>query len=409
MTRAAPAVARSGRVALARRRAAGLATRPPFWLTLAALSAAVLVVQLPGPHATAWHFFDDAARLLIGRGPAGQAGGLHLYGGHPELQFGPLSIVAAVPFVPLGPALGAWVAMIVSSVAGLVALALLLDTVRRLAPGVGDAAGTWVLLVGGAAAVITWGDVAVRTAHIDDAIALVATAAALRSCAQGRGRATTAALVVASAAKPWAVMFAPLALVPPTGARGAREALARALVRFGLVGAITALMWAPFVVAEPQTLDTTRYRITNDVTSVLRALGIDDPTTPLWVRPTQLIGGMSLVALLVVRGRWPAALLVGVAWRILLDPGAHRYYTVGLVLGALLVELPARRGRFPWFTLVAAVVLEATAIPGVPGTPARTLRLACVAAALLVGLLHGPHRILPGDDPTASPPAAQRS
>jgi hypothetical protein len=394
------------RVARTRCRVAAVAARLPLWPTLTLLSVAVLVVQLPGPHATAWHFFDDAARLLVGDGPAGDATGLHLYRDRPDFQFGPLSIVAALPLALVGA--GAWGAMIVSSVAGLVALALVLDAVERLRPGFRATVDPAALLVAGATAVVTWGDVAVRTAHIDDAIALVALAAALRWCALGRGWPVAVAVAVAAAAKPWAIVFAPLALLPPpvrsqarsaagpgTGPRPAGDEgsgsasvgrLIGPLARFAAVGAFAALTWAPFVLVEPLTLDTSEFRISNDPTSVLRALGFDDPATPLWVRPAQLVGGTALVALLVARGRWPAAVLAGIAWRLLLDPGAHRYYTVGLVLGALFVELLARRGRVPWFTVAAAVTLEVTALPGVPVVPARTARLVCVVAALVAAV-----------------------
>lgn len=350
----------------------GLVARLPLWPTLACLSVIVLVVQLPGPHATAWHFFDDAARLLIGDGPAGEAGGLHLYRDHPELQFGPLSIVAAVPFTLLGSTLGKWAAMVAASAAGLAALALALGAVERLRPGLLRQIPSHVLLVGGATVVITWGDVAVRTAHIDDAIALVAVAAALRSCAGHHGMATVVALTVAAAAKPWAIMFAPLALVPP----------GRRVVRLGLVVTLTALTWAPFVLAEADTLDTTDFVIENDPTSVLRALGVDDPFTPAWARPIQLIGGAVIVALLVIARRWPAALMAGVAWRLLFEPGAHRYYTIGVVLGVLVVELLARPGRVPYATVAAAITLELTASPGVHTGVGRACRLACLVAVM---------------------------
>lgn len=394
-----------GRVARAWRRGGAIAAGLPLWPTLAVLSVVVLVVQLPGPHATAWHFFDDAARLLVGDGPAGAATGLHLYRDRPDFQFGPLSIVAALPLALLGDGVGAWGAMIVSSVAGLVALALVLDAVERLRPGFRSTVDPAVLLVGGATAIITWGDVAVRTAHVDDAIALVALAAALRWCAVGRGWPVAGALAVAAAAKPWAIIFSPLALVQPhvrshtelgsgvgpagDGASGWASIgpMMLPLIRFGAIGAFVALTWAPFVLAEPLTLDTSEFRISNDPTSVLRALGFDDAATPLWVRPAQLVGGTALVALLVARRRWPAALLAGIAWRLLLDPGAHRYYTVGLVLGALVVELLARRGRVPWFTVAAAVALEVTALPGVPVVPARTARLAGVVVALVAAFV----------------------
>jgi hypothetical protein len=374
---------------------------PPLWPSLVLVSLLTLVVQLPGPHATAWHFFDEAAGLLMGSGPAGQTDGLRLYGDRPDLQFGPLSIVVAAPLTLFGATAGSWLAMIIASAAGLVALALLFDSVDSLRPGFKADAPPAVLLAAGATMVIAWGDVAVRTAHIDDAIAWLAVCAALRWCAaqqNGRGNpwAVTLALAVAAAAKPWAIIFAPLALLPlarslPTNRAGIgrvvpvgiRRITPRGVGRVVLVGALAALTWLPFILAEPDTLDIGDFGIVNDPTSVLRALGITDPTTPSWARPAQLIGGAAIVGLLVLAKRWPAAVLAGVAWRLLLEPGANRYYTIGLVIGALMVELLARRDRIPWMTIAGALTLELTGLPDFPAVPGRTLRLTCVVLALL--------------------------
>jgi len=335
---------------------------------LAALTVIVALVQLPGPHATAWHFFDDAARLLIGQGPSGEAGGLRLYADHPELQFGPLSIVLAVPFSLLGETAGQWAAMAVTAGAGLAAYALILSGVECLLPP-GRRVGDSAMLFGGVLAVITWGDVAIRTAHFDDAVALVALAAALRWCALDRGRPAAVALAVAAAAKPWALMFVPLALVPSGQHRGQRMALVLVAV---------AATWVPFVLAHSSTLDLGDFRIINDPTSVLRTLGIDDPATPLWVRPLQLVGGFVFVAAVIPGGRWPAALACGLAWRLLLEPGAHRYYTAGVVLALLFVELAARPTRLPLATAIAAIALELTALPGAPDRVGSLARLAIV-------------------------------
>jgi hypothetical protein len=334
----------------------------------------VVVAHLPGRHATAWHFFEDAADLLFGGASGGDPGGLHLYAEHPELQFGPLAILAAAPFTALGRAAEP-AAMVAASILGLLALALVLGAVDRLRPGSVASAPAPVLLVAGAVAVVTWGDIAVRTAHLDDALALLAVSAALRWCAGGDpGRAVVVALAVAAAVKPWAIVFAPLAAVAAGHRRWDRVAI---------VGVAVGATWAPFVLAEPSTLDAGRYRITNDPTSVLRALGVDDPSTPLWVRPAQLVGGLAVVALVVAARRWPAALLAGVAWRLLLEPGAHRYYTAGVVLGLLVVELVRDASGLPWRTVLAAVVLELTALPGAPERAAGVLRLVCVLALLV--------------------------
>lgn len=381
------------------RATSSIGARLPLWPTLLLASAAVLAVQLPGDHATAWHFFHDAARLLVGHGPTGDPGGLRLYGQHPEFQFGPLSVVAAIPFALLGTPLGSWVAMGATSVAGLVVFALLLDTARRLRPGLDVELSPLAVRIAGVVVVLTWSDVAVRTAHIDDAIALASIVGTLRFCAMGRGPAAVVALTVAAAAKPWAIMFAPLALIPPGSLR---------LARLGVIGATVALTWAPFVLAEPDTLEVTRFEIRNDPTTVLRTLGVDDPTTPAWVRPAQLIGGLAIVAATVATGRWPCALLAGIAWRVLLDPGAHRYYTIGVVLGAVLIELMRRPARLPWMALTAAVILEATALPGAPTGTSGLLRLVCLLAAVAILCGHRRHVARgavvsepgrPGDDP----------
>lgn len=187
-------------------------------------------------------------------------------------------------------------------------------------------------------------------------------------------------LGVAAAAKPWAIAFAPVVLALP----------GRRIVRLLLVAAVPALTWVPFVLAEPETLDVTEFRIEVDPTSTLRALGVDDDETPSWARPAQLIGGAVVATMAVRRGRPHTAVLAAVAVRLLFEPGAHRYYTAGAVLGGLLVELVARPGRVPWRTAGLAVALEATALPGAPVIAGRVVRLAAVVGALGAALLTRP-------------------
>jgi hypothetical protein len=219
----------------------------------------------------------------------------------------------------------------------------------------------------------------VRTAHIDDAVALLATAGAVWACASRQGALTAVLLGVAAAAKPWAIAFAPIVLAID-------GPLSRRAVRLAVVAAIPALTWAPFVLAESKTLDVGDHQIPVDPTSTLRALGSDALATPNWARPAQLVGGFALALVVTARGRWHAAVLAAVSWRLLLEPGAHRYYTAGAVLGALLVELVARPASPPWRTAVMAVVLELTATPDAPEVLARTARLATVVIMLLLAV-----------------------
>ncbi len=270
--------------------------------------------------------------------------------------------------------------MVAASIAGLVVVWLLFDTLERLAPErLATRPGT--TLVAGATLVAAWGDLAVRTAHIDDALALLAVAAALRWVAMDRATAATVALAFAAAAKPWAVVFVALAAVPSGRRRWSRPAVA---------AAVAVLTWAPFILVEPATLDARNFEIATDPKSVLRALGVEAAGTPGWVRWAQLLGGVAIVALVVVGRRWAGGLLAGVTWRLLLDPATNRYYTIGFVLGALLIELRARPGQTPWFTIGAAIILELTAVPNGPVGLGQVLRLGCILAAFVAVAMSAP-------------------
>ena len=270
-------------------------------------AATVLVAQIPFRHATAWHWFDHAAPLLIGQGAGPH--GLHLYAGHPEFQFGPVSILVAVPLVMAG----ALAAMVTLSAVGVWCAIVLTRLVGRLRPWA-DPRATWIsTTVGGVLLIVVWGDVAVRTAHLDDGIALAATVAALAAAARGRGALAAVAFGLAAAAKPWALAFVPILLALDDDHRWRHLALA-----FGVV----AFTWAPFLLAEPETLRLGHYAIANESSSALRALGVHDPATPGWVRPTQLVGGLVVAAGLATRGRWASVVMVAVAMRLLVDPAA---------------------------------------------------------------------------------------
>jgi hypothetical protein len=267
--------------------------------------------------------------------------------------------------------------MVTLSLMGLVGLGFLVDAVRTLRPDVDWSTARWPVAVGGVVLLIVWGDVAVRTAHFDDGLALCATCVGLWCAARGRPWGTAIALGVAGAAKPWACAFAPIALVAPSS-----DGNDRRWPRLALTAGIVVASWAPFLIAEPGTLDASSFDIANEPSSALRILGVGTDTTPSWVRPTQLLVGFAVAFWLVRRGRWVAAVMAAVAVRLMIDPAANRYYTVGLVVGVLFFELVRAPNRLPWAAAATAVLLEVTQAGEMPGTLGGVIRLVVTAAAL---------------------------
>jgi hypothetical protein len=301
---------------------------------------AVAIVRVPIDHGESWFFFDRAARSLFGRDQ------LHVFARHPSWQFGPIAVIAAEAFKLLGRAHTVLLVelVLVASVMGIV---VMLDRF-------GDALGTEehtrrvCIALGAVLLVPAWDDIAVRNAHLDDAIALVASLAAFLAVARRRPMLAALALSVAIGAKPWAALFTPVLFALPR--RGRAKAVAAAC-------ATTALFWLPFVLADTRTLDAARFTIVNAPTSALRRLGFRNARTPRWDRLAQFVVGVACGTVAVARRRWAAVLLAGVGVRLLLDPATHRYYTAGLLLAALVVDIAYIRRRIPWTTAVAFVLV----------------------------------------------------
>ena len=207
------------------------------------------------------------------------------------------------------------------------------------------------LLFAGLVFLPVWTELTTHFAHLDDLMALGFSVAALHAVARRHPVWAGLALAAAADSKPWAAAFMVLLLALP------RRQWLTALAAF--TGGI-AVVWLPFMLADPRTVSAvTRFTIPNDRSSALRVLGIMDPRTPWWDRSAQLLLGLAAGAVAVRRGRWPAVLLVGVAARILLDPGVYAYYTAGALLGTIVVDLVVTRWRLPWATVTAALLLYA--------------------------------------------------
>lgn len=359
------------------------------WPWLWGWMAAVGGVWGMTPRPSSWRFFDLAARLLIGHAAGG---GLHLYASHPELQFGPLTAVVALFF---------------RSVAGRYAPTLVRWTITPLALGVlwllSDAAGRLrradrrrlrqMTLLSGLLLMPIWDYLSLSSLHIDDALALTALATALWAIAARRPALHGVALAAAVAAKPWALVFAPLLLVE----RGRARVLAAVLF-----AAIVAAAWLPFLVVGHGSIAALRaFTIPNMSTSALRVLGVHTARTPGWVRPAQLVIGFAAGGAAWRRGSWAAVPLAGIGVRLLLDPGAHLYYTASLVVAALAWDLLASPWRWPWAGIAAGALLQPPRIESVPHHLAGILRLVATAGAVVLAVW-GP----PSPEPAALAPIA---
>jgi hypothetical protein len=155
--------------------------------------------------------------------------------------------------------------------------------------------------------------------------------------------------------------------------------------------------WLPFILADHHTLAAARFTIRNSPGSALRWLGVNTPRTPSWDRLAQLVGGIAVATLAVVRGRWQAVMLGGIGVRLLLDPGINRYYSVGLVLAALIVDVTVLRSRVPWLAIGAFALVWLPRGLGhfVPPHEQGFLRLVATTAAIALAVSVPRARVAP--------------
>jgi hypothetical protein len=347
---------------------------------LPVVAALAFLLELPGG-GYSWHYFSHGAAVLFGGSSVTPAGGLHLYANYPDLQIGPVSFLVAQVLRQLGPSQGLFAAQLVMMALGLLVLRTLRDAMRRLRPDLGAErrAVRLTVALGGALFLIVWASLAVYYAHLDDVLALTFAALAVKALAEHNPALAGLCLALSTDAKPWAAVFLPLALAAPRVER-------RYAVCYALAGILPA--WLPFVLADPGTLKAAGYAIVNQPSSALRALGVATAGTPSWDRPAQLLIGCALGALAIRQGRWPAVLLLGVAARLVLDPGVYDYYTAGLLLGTLCWELLGLRRPVPLWTPIGFAALYLA--PRVVGSAALLghlrlwgLLLLCAGALLL--------------------------
>ncbi len=342
-----------------------------MWLVLVAwaLVWAALMARHGG---VSWHYFQQGGLSLVDLDDP--SGSIHVYATHPELQFGPVAMLAAAALSFLGTGLGMLVAQALGALAGLGVLALVADAAAHVRHLGTERRRALFLLTAGLAFIPVWMNLSVRFVHIDDVLALLLISAAICAGVRRHPVAAGVLLGLCVASKPWAVPFAALLLAMP---------LHRA--RAGLAATVTAATcWLPFVLADPASVVVTRFHIPTSPASSLHTLGLATPSTPGWDRPAQLALGLLVALLAIRRRRWEAAVLVVLAVRVVLDPGAYSYYSAGVVVGALLWDLLGSQARLPWWTWGAA--LTTFAVRWVPLDPLGLawIRTAFVAVCLAV-------------------------
>ena len=317
-----------------------------------------------------WHYVVTGGNALFAAGPAGN---VHLYAAFPDIQMGPLTLALGRAASVLGDR-GAWLAAVIGQmVLALIALEIIertVSAVRMRPPSPRRAAAQ---LVGGVGLIVGWGDTALRWGHLDDILVVFCALAAGYAVAVRRPALAALALGLAIAAKPTALVLLPvlLALPRPMWMRAATTS-----------GAVIGAAYLPFVLGDTRTLAAGSPRITVLTGSVPDLFHMGAGYLQV-VRPLQLLLGLMLVAAVARRGRWHAALGVGVAVRLLLDPGAFSYYTVSLIAGLLLVELIDWPNRLPLGSLCAWPVLGVIG----QGTLSATTRLAVCLVTLALALL----------------------
>jgi hypothetical protein len=289
------------------------------------------------PSGISWHYFAEGSRSLL------HADGLHTYAVAPTLQIGPLALLVAGAF----GAAGSWGLPL----AQIAMTALALVVVRVVADHAPPGTRHTRILATGLVLAPTWTVLSVRWAHVDDVLALTLLAALVWAITRPGVRPVLAGLAVAGAcaAKPWAVIGLPVLLALP----------ARRERAVGIAVALTgvAAAWAPFVLADPGTLAAMHPSVGVGDTSIMWWLGYHESVLPTWDRLAQLVGAPAVALVAVLRGRWPAALLVGIAVRLALDPQDLSYYAAGAVVAALVLDLWGLRTRVPWVSLMTTLVL----------------------------------------------------
>jgi hypothetical protein len=249
-----------------------------------------------------WRIVHDAAGALVG------TDGLTVYALHPTAQEGPVALLlAALPHDLYAAVVG-------------MSLALFLLLAQRI-----TGMATPALAVVAAAMFWPWWHFSWE-GHADDALVALGGAVLLLGLTEGRRRLAGVGFAVAIAAKPTALLFAPLLL--------SGVALPVAAIGVGV--------WLPFALAHPVALLHAGGGVNGfGPHTIYAALGLTGPVQP-WVRPVELAAGLLVGVLLARDGRPADALVAAFTVRALLEPTSFPTYSAVVIAFAVIA------GRRRW-------------------------------------------------------------
>jgi hypothetical protein len=313
-----------------------------------------------------WNQFVDAGRAMTGQS------GWSVFAQHHDVQTGPLSLLIVRLFA-LTPRNGFVACVLASGVLALYVLAVIERRSTRTIPE--DAV---MPTLGGVVLLFWWAKLG-GYGHLDDAMVLTAGVASTVMVRRGAKLPAAVLLGLSIAVKPWAVILIPITLCRSGSWRKRVEGPLLSV----LIGGV---LWAPFIVFEPDTLQSMRPTVNVAADSVLRLLGVDGNNLPASLRTVQLLAALAVASVAAWRGRVGGVLLAAVAVRLITDPGTWGYYTPGLVVGALLWETFEAKRRVPWATIAASLFLLPSWIQ--PSADVRAwLRLVAGVAAVTTVLI----------------------
>jgi len=344
------------------------------WRRLALLSAIVAVVALCGGwgyaltvHAhTDWVFFEVGAREIVHyQGQSIYADpALHVYVANPDLQIGPPALlsVAAFEWLPFRVTYVMFAALMAASAPIALMFAYRAANVLRV-----RTSKTLILLLAALPVMAIWSFQATAWKHLDDVMALTLAAAATFAIARRRPWWLVGLLLgTAVAAKPWAIILAPMLLGI------ARQHRAKAtLATIATAGA----WWLPFVVAAPDTISALgHFPVFAMPGSVLSVVGMHGHVER-WLRPVQFLLGVS-IGLLAARREWVSAPLAALAVRVLTDPYSYGYYDMGPLLFAFMYDATGAGWRgLPTYTGLTTLLVFLPPAVGMHGLILGVLKL----------------------------------